>query len=166
MYTETEVEGSKESNTQNSFVVIDNDENSITLSTASPYALRKGADIMLDSLVLLPVMSFCGKKLLNNLDHTHNAELIGTFLNGGISSISSVVPYVDVVVSKAESLSNPLVVANPSLLEGVKILLFNPSDPRKSYRKEVFSIQGDTIRIKAGNLADWGLNQNSTGISR
>lgn len=165
-YSETEADAeTTESNTQNSFIVIDNDENSITLNTASPYAIRKGEDIMLDSLVLLPVMSFCGKRLLVDSDHTHNSELIGSFLNGGILSISSVVPYVDVVVSKVEALSNHLIVANPSLLEGVKILLYNPSDPREFYRKEVFSIQGDVIRVKAGDLADWGLNQNSTGIS-
>ena len=162
-YSETEEETAS---VQGSFIISDNDENSITLYKANPYTLRIGDYLDLRSVVMIPLMTFLGKNAVKNLDHWHNTELIGKFISGSISSISPYgSSYVDITVVSVESLSNPLIVSNPTLLAGETILCYDPSDPRRSYRKKIVSISGNIIRVKRGDINDWSSNVSSLGIS-
>ncbi|MCK9433746.1 MAG: hypothetical protein M0R32_02730 [Candidatus Cloacimonetes bacterium] len=150
---------------QDSFAINDNDENSITLYKTNPYSLRTGDIISLQNTVMLPLMSFQGKVASKNLDHYHESELIGEFLHGNISSISLFgASFVD-VVTNSESLNHQLLIDNPTLLAGKKILFCDSSDPRRSYRKEIVSIINDTIRVKRGSINDWAVNSSSIGIA-
>ena len=161
-----ENEGSETGGIQNTFVVIDSDETSFKIGGASPYLLRSGDEVYVDNIVLSPLISFSGRQTSIDSDHYHQTNMVSKFLSGAISEINIYgASQVDITPKTAESIDNDLIGNYPTLLAGADILIFDPYDPRMSYRKEIVSIQGGVIRVKKGDPIDWDFNNSFSGIS-
>lgn len=150
---------------RNSFTVVNSTERSITLSKASPATLIKGDQVELDSIIMNPVISFYGKQTSKNLDHYHDAEIIGENLSGDITSISIGISTVEIIPNPLESISHSLLASYPTIMAGAKMLFFNTSDPRKSYYKEIVSIENGVITVEKGTATDWAQTSPELGIS-
>jgi photosystem II stability/assembly factor-like uncharacterized protein len=150
-----------------SFVVVDSDTTSITINSSSPYLLRKGESLDLDSIAIQPLMSFCGNKTDKNLDHAHNVSLIGKFLKGSVLSTEIFgATQVKVTPVLSSSIENQLLLDNPFLLDNADVLFFDPNDPRRQYKKRIVSVENGALNVKKGDVSDWGFNSLTSGISQ
>jgi hypothetical protein len=141
-------------------VIISNTSRTIMVTGINRAHYSSGDLFTFSMPIFIPVPSFSMTDTTIDLDHYHSNNLVGEWIRGGISSISllsSSEAIAVITVSNPSGLANPLLVANPTLLQGEKITFYSP-DGTIAFQETVSLVYPTSIVIDVVNANDWNLN--------
>ena len=140
----------------------------VTSSDFDPRQYAFGDRVSVVSDVFVPLPSFKWKKTSVDEDHYHAANLISDVLRGDISSISlATAGFATIYVKNAVGLDNPLIAADPTLLQGARLVVYRNFSQPIVYDEIVEGALSDRIVVKVSDPSHWDFDgSNEFGITK
>lgn len=113
------------------------------------HLLFPGTEFTLERIGFDELSSFNFKSSSKNSNHRHTINLYGKVIQGNIDSLGNTTSaYVDLHVSGADGLSDALFAADASLLEGERMVAYDPELYARSQVLTIVSATSSVIRVK------------------
>lgn len=101
---------------------------------------------------------FANKMLDVSSDHYHAVALIGQKLSGIINTISTDgSAYMDITIDSPDGFSNPVLLADGSIIDNCKVILYNPKNMAYSYETTSVSYVGGILKLRISNSNLWDI---------
>lgn len=148
-------------NTVDSCVVVGNTEHTITVEFTSLASTLAASTVVLESLPLLPSPGFNHTWSSLDLDHQHPTRFVGK-IGGDVVSVAKSGTKALVEVDPS-SVANDILLNNPSLLVGAKILFYSKVLPGVVFEEVVYATTSDEISVSINRQSDWNFDNTNPG---
>jgi hypothetical protein len=119
--------------------------------------------VALTSIPLLPVRSFNSVKTSVDSGHWHGVSFIGERIEGRVSGSVLNNNRIEVTVTNAPRLSQPLIENYPSLLKGATVLFYSRQSPGIVFQQTILETQPDKLVVSLFSVSDWNFSGENPG---